>query len=97
MTTTPVWENAGFEYDEGDTSVGIWPGWVHWCVEDGSVDIAEGWAFDHFEGEGVDRYAVGQKSLVCNGCGANISWTEQDWEPDIEEPGGSDDYTTDPF
>ena len=100
---TEAWEEAGFEYDEGDPTVGIQPGWAHWCGQaqveesDPSVDINEGWAFLHYLGTGINRKAVGDKSLVCNECGANFTWIEADWDPDIEEPGGSDDYPTDPF
>ena len=86
-----LWEDAGFEFDEGDSTVGIVGGWAHWCsagvVESGdpSIDIAEGWSFDHFNGEGVNRFAVGQRSLVCNECGANVSWEEQEWDPEVHE------------
>ena len=73
---TEAWEEAGFEYDGGDPTVGIQPGWAHWCGQaqveesDPSVDINEGWAFLHYLGTGINRKAVGDKSLVCNECGA---------------------------
>jgi hypothetical protein len=85
------WENAGFGYEEGDPEVGIQGGYYHWCSaglvvdDDPAVDISEGWAFDHYVGEGANRYASGVKSLVCNDCGANVSWIEEDWDPEVHE------------
>jgi len=93
MTDTPVWETAGFEYDDGDPTVGIQSGWMHWCTagvvidDDPSIDISEGWAFLHYVGGGVNRYAVGDRSLVCNECGANISWIDREWDPDTADYG----------
>jgi len=88
---TEAWEEAGFEFDEGDSSVGIPSGWVHWCnantVEYGepSIDISEGFAFLHYVGAGANRKQVGDKSLVCNTCGANFTWIEADWDPEYVE------------
>jgi len=88
---TEAWEDAGFEYDEGDPTVGIGDGWVHWCgvdqvkEADPSIDINEGFAFLHYVGGGANRKAVGDKSLVCNQCGANFSWIEADWDPEVHE------------
>jgi hypothetical protein len=88
---TPVWETAGFEYEQPDPSVGIFGGWAHWCnadrvtESDPSIEISEGWAFDHFEGEGANRSAVGDKSLVCNTCGATVTWRMKDWDPQYED------------
>ena len=84
---TPVWEDAGFEYDEGDPTVGIYGGWLHFCTatvvidNDPSLDISEEWEFLNFEGEGASRYGVGNRVLVCNACGANVKWPEKDWDP----------------
>jgi hypothetical protein len=88
---TEAWDEAGFEFDEGDASVGIPSGWVHWCnantVESGepSIDISEGFAFLHYVGAGANRKQVGDKSLVCNTCGANFTWIEADWDPEYVE------------
>lgn len=96
MSDTPIWEDADFEFEEPDYSVGLNGGWLHHCNDDGtevSVDIAEGWAFDHFEGEGGNRYAVGTKSVLCNECGSSSEWTERDWDPEVNEDTAPDLFT----
>lgn len=85
------WEAAGFEWEDGDPSVGINGGWLHFCTatvvvdNDPSTDISEEWAFDHFEGEGGNRYQAGERVLVCNACGANVKFPERDWDPEYED------------
>lgn len=86
-----AYEDAGFEFEEPDYSVGIYGGYSHWCSaksvadDEPAIDISEGWAFDRFSGSGSERIAIGQRSLVCNACGANVSWTETEWNPEVHE------------
>lgn len=84
MSTSQTGIPEGWSYEGPDPSVGIFGhSWFHDC-EDHEQVVLERLVESHNEGEAMARMMVTTWELSCP-CGATVTVTDSDWDPDCPE------------